>query len=203
MAFLDPNKPLVTCKVESCTDCPVEGSVTCHFRPQQLLHFLLVSLPGFIIGAAGILTFGPRPFVLWLAIIIGFFGLLEIRVMCSHCPHYAEPGGTLKCWANHGSPKLWKYRPGPMSILEKAGFFGGFAAVWLYPLGFLVAAELWFLLALYVLTNTGFFVTLKMFLCSRCMNFACPLNDVGEEVRELFFARNPVVARAWGKDPEA
>ncbi|GAJ20475.1 unnamed protein product, partial [marine sediment metagenome] len=25
---------------------------------------------------------------------------------------------TLKCWANYGSPKLWKYRPGPMSLNE-------------------------------------------------------------------------------------
>jgi flavodoxin len=25
-------------------------------------------------------------------VILGYFGLLEIRVMCSHCPHYAEAG---------------------------------------------------------------------------------------------------------------
>ncbi len=203
MAFLDPNKPIATCTAESCKECPVDGSVTCHFRPHQLVHFFVIWLPGFIIGGAGILRFGAWPFALWLAIIIGFFGFFEIRVMCSHCPHYAEPGGTLKCWANHGSPKPWKYRPGPMSTLEKVGFLGGFAVVWFYPLGFLVAAELWFLLTLYVLTNAGFFATLKMFLCSRCMNFACPLNGVGEEARELFFARNPVVARAWGRDSES
>ena len=35
----------------------------------------------------------------------------------------AETGTkTLKCWANYGSPKLWKYRPGPMSLAEKTVF---------------------------------------------------------------------------------
>jgi hypothetical protein len=52
------------------------------------------------------------------AIARGCFGLLEIRVMCSHCPHYAEAGRLLKCWANYGSPKLWAYRPGPMCRME-------------------------------------------------------------------------------------
>jgi hypothetical protein len=28
-----------------------------------------------------------------------------------------EKGNTLGCSANHGSPKLWKYRPGPMSTV--------------------------------------------------------------------------------------
>ena len=96
--------------------------------------------------------------------------------------------------------KLWKYRPGPMSTLEKVGFFGGFAAVWLYPLAFLVETQLWFLLVLYVLTNAGFFATLKMFLCCHCMNFACPLNSVEPTVRQAFFRRNPSVARAWEVD---
>ena len=30
-----------------------------------------------------------------------------------------------------------------------------------------------------------------------CMNFACPLNGVPQATRELFFACNPVVAKAW------
>jgi hypothetical protein len=34
-------------------------------------------------------------------------------------------------------------------------------------------------------------------MCARCMNFACPFNRVDRAVREAFFARNPVVARAW------
>jgi hypothetical protein len=39
-----------------------------------------------------------------------------------------------------------------------------------------------------------------MFLCSQCMNFACPLNKVKNEVRKDFFERNPKIAEAWRND---
>ena len=123
--------------------------------------------------------------------------------MCSHCPHYAEEGTTLGCWANHGSPKLWKYRPGPMSTAETVLFFGGLFVVWGYPIVFFVLSGMWFYFALYILLNAGFFATLKMFLCSKCMNFACPLNDVPESVRVLFWERNPTVAKAWSVNPRS
>ena len=202
MSFPDPSKPIKTCEASDCADCPVSNSIHCHFRPKDLIHFLLLCLPAFLIGGAGILACASWPFWVWIAVLIGFFGFLEIRVMCSHCPHYAEDGNTLGCWANHGSPKLWKYRPGPMSALEKLLFFGGLVVVWVYPLPFLWLGGQWFLLALYLLSNAAFFMTLKVFLCSRCMNFACPLNSVGEAVRDEFFSRNPAVAEHWKKRPE-
>ena len=199
MAFLDPSKPLATCSASDCNDCPVSNDLHCHFHARQLVHFYLISLPGFLIGGAGVLAVGWVPLAVWIGIIVAYFGLIEIRVMCSHCPHYAEPGKTLACWANHGSPKLWKYRPGPMSAMEKLVFLAGLVVVWAYPVPFFVIAELWFLLALYGLTSAAFFATLKMFLCSQCMNFACPLNSVGEAARERFFQRNPSIAEHWGK----
>ncbi len=199
MAFPDPSIPIATCRASDCAACPVADSVHCHFRPAELAHFLLICLPTFLVGGAGVLAVGLTPLVIWIAIIVGFFGFVEIRVLCSHCPHYAEKGATLGCWANHGSPKPWKYRPGPMSTAERAVLLGGFAVVWGYPLPFFVAGGLWFLLALYLLLDAGFFLTLKTFLCSQCMNFACPLNSVPDATRALFFARNPSVARAWKK----
>jgi hypothetical protein len=86
-----------------------------------------------------------------------------------------------------------------MSTTEKLAFFGGFIAVFGYPLPFLVIGEQWFLLTLYVLTNAAFVTTLKMFLCSQCINFACPLNSVEDAARDLFFQRNPSVGHAWGR----
>ena len=136
----------------------------------------------------------------WLILIIGYFGFVEIRVMCSHCPHYAEEGSTLKCWANYGSPKIWKYRPGPMTYWEKVMFFVGFALVWGYPLVFLIYGFQLFLLSVYLITVAGFFMTLRTFLCSQCINFACPLNTVPDTIRGAFFNKNPGVARAWGVD---
>jgi hypothetical protein len=163
----------------------------------QLVQFLLISLPSFLVGGAALLAAGWLPLVIWIAVCFGFFSVLEIRVLCSHCPHYAEEGSTLKCWANHGSPKLWKYRPGPLSKAETFWLIAGLVAVWGIPLPFFVIAGMWFLLGLYVLVTAGFFVTVKMFLCPQCMNFACPANGVPEQVRAAFFARNPVVAEAW------
>ena len=88
-----------------------------------------------------------------------------------------------------------------MSTAENVVFFAGLAAVFGYPIVFLVAGGLWYLLGLYVLLATAFAVSLKRFLCSQCMNFACPLNGVPEPVRQLFWERNPRVGEAWGVGP--
>ena len=201
MAFPDPSAPIATCEAADCAECPVAGFIHCHFRPADLVHFLLISIPSFLVGGAGVLAVGLTPLLIWVAVIIGFLGFIEIRVLCSHCPHYAEQGATLGCWANHGSPKFWKYRPGPLSTAEKVVLFGGFAVVWGYPIAFFLIAGLWFLLGLFVLLTASFFATLKMFLCPRCMNFACPLNGVPDSTRALFFERNPSIAKAWKCSP--
>lgn len=201
MKFLDHSTPIATCEASGCRDCSISDSIQCHFGPSDLFHFYLIAVPSFLVGGAGILASGLTPLLIWVAIFVGFFNLVENRVMCSHCPHYAEEGKTLKCWANYGSPRIWKYRPGPMSITEKVLFLSGFVVVWGYPLGFLVAGGTWYLLGLYVLLTTGFFVTLKKSFCSRCMNFACPLNGVPDPVRQEFWKYNPVVGRAWGFEP--
>lgn len=199
-AFLDPHKPIVTCIATSCEGCPVSKDLHCHFQAPDLAHFLLGVAPVFVVGGAGVYRLGGWWLVPWLVVVLGYFLLLEIRVMCAHCPHYAEPGSTLKCWANYGAPKLWAYRPGPMSGVEKFLFLGGFAVIGCYPLALMVAGGQWFLLSVYVLSTAAFVATLKKFLCSQCMNFACPLNSVDEQVRQEFFARNPQIAQAWGVD---
>ena len=200
MKFIDPTKPIKTCHSETCHDCTVRDVLHCHFTLKDLIHFYLIVLPTFLLGGAGICYIGGWWLIPWLIIIIGYFGFVEIRVMCSHCPHYAEEGSSLKCWANYGSPKIWKYRPGPMTFGEKAMFLIGFALVWGYPLPFLISGLQMFLLIVYPITVAGFFMTLRTFLCSQCMNFACPLNSVNIEVRRDFFRRNPELAKAWDID---
>jgi hypothetical protein len=200
--FLDPNKPIATCVSESCDNCKVRDSLHCHFTMRDLTHFLLIAFPAFLLGGAGIYHVSGQMLVPWLIIIIGYFGFVEIRVMCSHCPHYAEEGSSLKCWANYGSPKLWKYRPGPMTSREKFIFFAGFVLVWGYPLVFLAYGFQWFLLLVYSITVAGFFMTLRTFLCSQCINCACPMNRVKDGVRRDFFECNPRIAEAWGKEIE-
>jgi hypothetical protein len=195
--FLDPGKPLATCLANTCEGCAVADRVHCHFAPRDLVTFLATSVPPFFIGGAGVFLVGAWWLAPWAVMILAYFGLAEIRVMCSHCPHYAEPGKTLQCWANYGSPRLWKYRPGPMSTAEKVVFLGGFALVWGYALAFLLAGSAWLLLAMYLLTSVTFSTVLRRFYCSQCMNFACPLNTVDDRVRATFRARNP---RTWAAD---
>lgn len=197
--FLDPRKPLTTCLAESCEGCPVSKDVQCHFQLRDLIAFLFAGLPCFVVGAVAVYRIGPWWLALWAFVIIGYFGFLEIRVMCSHCPHYAEPGRSLQCWANYGSPRLWKFRPGPMSSVERAIFESGMFFVMAYPLVFVLAGSQWFLLVLYVLTLGSFFVTLQRSFCSQCMNFACSFNSVSEKTRAEFFRRNPTIARAWSR----
>ena len=198
-AFLDPSKPITTCSAKTCSDCPVSTEVHCHFHARDLRTFLLIMLPVFFIGGTGIWLVSPWWLAPWLLAMVSYFGFAEIRVMCSHCPHYAEPGKGLQCWANYGSPRLWKYRPGPMSRGETIVFLAGLSIVLGYPIVFLALAARWLLLAAYLLTAIGWYASLRRSYCSECMNFACPLNIVRDDIRIEFFKRNPDVAHAWEK----
>ena len=201
MNFPDAATPISTCAAPECADCSIADSIHCHFGLPDLVHFYLISLPVFLVGGAGILAVGLLPLLVWIVIIVGFFNIVEIRVMCSHCPHYAEEGRTLRCWANYGSPKIWKYRPGPMSFMEKFVLIAGLVVVFGYPLVFFITGGTWYLMGLYLLLVAGFYISIQRSFCSRCMNLACPLNGVPDPVRRAFLKRNPVVGRAWGVEP--
>ena len=195
--FLDPHKPLVTCSAASCEGCAVSKDLVCHFNRKQLTHFFLIMIPAFLLGGSAILASGLVQLLIWVGLIVGYFLFLEIRVMCSHCPHYAEKGASLQCWANYGAPRLWKYRPGPMSRMETFLFFAGLGPVILYPLTFFIINGMWFSMILFAMMITGSYLTMRNLMCNHCMNFACPLNIVGKDVRQKFFDRNPIVAEAW------
>jgi steroid 5-alpha reductase family enzyme len=202
--FLNPLKPLSTCSTLNCQGCLLQSRLQCHFGGRELLRFFGIAFPAFILGGIGIARLNAWLLVPWITVIVSYFGLVEIRVMCSHCPHYAEPGTkSLQCWANYGSPKLWKYRSGPMSRGEKVVFFVGLFLVAAYPMAFLLARAQWLLLVLFAVTVAGMAALMGRLMCTRCMNFACPLNRVDRVVRNIYFACNPVVARAWqAKGPE-
>ena len=198
MRFLDPKKPISTCNRENCKKCGVEDTLYCHFSKKQLYIFWGAAFPVIIMGALGALLFEWRALVIYIVAVFSYFGLIEIRVMCSHCPHYAEPGEAfLRCWANYGSPKVWKYRPGPMSFWEKTVFLIGMAAVALSPGFFLFFSGRYSFLLFYLTYISIGFYALLTHLCTHCMNFACPFNRVKNDVREKFFEHNPVVKDAW------
>jgi len=192
--FLDPDTPIATCSASDCANCELHDVVNCHFSFKQLARFLAFAILAMIVGGYGIFMFQPWFLLVWIVGFVSFFGFIEIRVMCSHCPHYAEPGSkTLRCWANYGSPRLWKYRPGPMSLGEKTIFFLGIAAIIGFPLAAFalnpVRIHVLALILYVALISVGSFL-LKKHYCSICMNFACPLNSVDAEVRKVFLEKN-------------
>jgi hypothetical protein len=199
--FLDDTKPLYTCKEKSCEKCDVANLLNCHFHLKQLLLFLSFGLLIFIIGGIGITRFSGWALLIWFIFILSYFGLIEIRVMCSHCPHYAEPElKSLKCWANYGSPKLWKYRPGPMSLIEKIIFFAGLFIIFLFPVPLMMLSKDFILLVIYVFLLVLATYLLKTFYCAKCMNFACPLNKVSAEIQEKFYRHNDTIYNAQRKN---
>ena len=67
--FLDFNKPIKTCSQSSCQDCPLLDSLHCHFKGIDLVKFLAVVFPAFVIGSIGIYRFGIWFFIPWIALI--------------------------------------------------------------------------------------------------------------------------------------
>jgi hypothetical protein len=198
--FLDPKKPLYTCNKQECDTCEIKSRINCHFNKRQVIGFLAFASPSFLIGGIGIWLFNPLFLIPWIIMFFSFFMFIEIRVMCSHCPHYAEPEiKTLKCWANYGAPKIWKYRPGPMSLYEKIIFFLGLSLIIIYPYIFFLFSKNHIIIIIYSIMIFIGFLMLLSFLCVRCMNFACPFNRVDENIRRKFFNNNLIVKRAWEK----
>lgn len=187
-------QPLSTCIRVECQGCAVRESVRCHFRLGDLARFLAIALPGLLMGALAVRLYDVRLLVAWVVVGAAFFALVEVRVLCSHCPHYAQPGRFLACWANYGSPKLWRYRPGALSVVEKLVLFSGFGVIWGVPAALAYLGGRLALVALIVLATAGAYAGLRRCFCARCMNFACPLNRVGAPIRKEFLKLNPSVA---------
>jgi hypothetical protein len=164
----------------------------------DLVQFLLLAfgvflpaLLGMVLGGYGLYLIGYAAF--W----VFFFGVFEIRILCSHCPYYAERGFTLHCPANYGLPKFWRYRPEPMKRWERVALLVCFAILFGYPLPFLVLGSQWVLLALTVYAGIVWAVVMQRNVCNRCVNFSCPLNQVPKAVVDDYLRRNPVMREAW------
>jgi hypothetical protein len=170
----------------------------------MFLGFALPSVIGVIRGGYGWYLLG------WLAFGAVFFGFWEIRILCSHCPYYAERGHTLNCIANYGCPKVWKYHPEPISTSEKVQLIVGFAILGGYPFPFLILGQRYAMALIAVWALAMFFWSLRRYVCSQCVNFSCILNDVPKEIVDAYLERNPVMRRAWedsgyrlGEQPDA
>ena len=50
-----------------------------------------------------------------------------------------------------------------------------------------------------LLTLIAFFVVLNTHVCTRCVNFSCPLNRVPKPEVDVYLERNAAMKKAWEK----
>ena len=119
---------------------------------------------------------------------IGYVGFVLFAMLvligygnCSHCPYiYEEYTDCLFPPWGKVYRKLYKYRPGKLTLLDKILFFAFFIGIPLFP-------QYWLLKNYTVLivfwlfclpTAAGFF----FYECRRCQHFGCPFNMAQKEV---------------------
>jgi len=203
-----------------CLDCSLRWRLGCRFDRGELVFFVLNQIPSLALALFGLAVVGSLtgawwPLILFAATCVVLWGLgLETRVLCSHCPYWAEESKTLHCWALLGSPKIWRYRPWPLNRLEKATLLLFFGFLVLFPMvvegyGVWVIAAASSTFGRYALlgmvgvtaatgmTAAQFVYILRHHYCSRCVNFSCPLNHVPKALVDAYLRRNPVMREAW------
>ena len=181
-----------------CKQCTIKSELICHFRRKYLFSFMGLFLIFAITAFIGVIIAGYGWFLLgWIGFWLFFFEFWEIRILCSHCPFYAEEGRTLHCIANYSSLKIWKYHPEPMSTSEKIQLLVGFIILVGYPLIFLIIDGQLIFLIVTIIEITIFFSFLIAKRCGSCLNFSCPFNHVKKEVIDCFLKKNPVMRKAW------
>jgi hypothetical protein len=200
-----------------CTNCNISGELDCKWQKHLLLRFYKGAGPLMIFAVIGFVLIGLNvswiPALIYIGFWIFFFGFFEIKVLCSHCPYYAEEGKILHCLANHGTIKLWAYNPNPMNSFEKFGFLAGAFFFVFFPVlaeiyglmkinrlpivSDLLTYSLVGLIALGLIGGIFFFYILQKEICPKCVNFSCPLNRVPKKVLDAYLNKNPIMKKAW------
>lgn len=202
-----------------CDGCTLDDALNCRFEREKLIGFLAMILPFVTASVLGLYIVGTIMrtqifLAAYAAFFAAFFILIEPRILCRHCPHYAREGNIIRCHANYGLPRIWRYDPRPLNGLEKAGVLAGFGVFGLYP----IAVEGYGIWTLFIamgfvnppgglllmgvtLFNTvsaiALLVLLRRHYCARCVNFGCPLNNTSPDLRSAYHARNPDIKRLW------
>ena len=179
-------------------DCDSKNKLKIGFNFWKLLPFIALFLLFLIPAYIGLRKAGLGRLISYhVAFMIFFFALWEIKILCSHCPYYAQDGWTLRCNANFGCPKFWQYNPSPMSTAEKVQLILGFAILFVSP-----PATLFYIgqMNFALLTSFGLFIFgwhLIKYHCAKCVNFSCPFNGVPKEEIDEFLQQNPIMRQAW------
>jgi len=190
-----------TCTVKDekiCESCTLQSQLKCRFKKPWLINFMIRAMLFMVPTGIGLVLADKLwALLVWVFFLAIFFTLWEIRILCSHCPFYAEDAPTLHCIANYGSPKVWKYHPEPMTTFEKVQLFIGFVIFGLWPIPWLILGGRYFFAIAAVVTLVIFFYYLIQRVCTKCVNFSCPLNRVPKPIVDRYLRKNEVMRKAW------
>ncbi|TAJ45686.1 hypothetical protein [Methanofollis fontis] len=200
-----------------CDACTLNERINCRWDRCVLNGFIAVcwaTYPGTLVllGIVFLLTGWWWPIAAYTLYVVGIF-LFEFRFLCSHCPYYAGEGRVLRCLANNGAPKIWRYNPAPMNGTERSlmlllvwslyvviPLVAGLSAIWLVYAGGEGTVALLATIGVVLLTlaaSSTFLWIMKIYYCSRCINFSCPLNTVDKQTVDAYLEKNPVMREAW------
>ena len=191
-----------------CPNCSVFGKLMCRFDIKYMVYFLVPVLGNWITWLAGIIhgfiNGGLSLFQLifffssYIGYLVFFFQIWENKILCSHCPYYAfEDEKTVRCYANYGLYKAWKYNPGPMSRSEKIQFLISISIFAGYPFIFLILARMYVYSIFLLIFAITWIVSMHFLSCSKCPNFSCPLNNVPKDIVDNYLRQNNVMRKAW------
>ncbi|MCD4751675.1 MAG: hypothetical protein K8R40_01255 [Anaerolineaceae bacterium] len=181
-----------------CKSCQLQNQLKCRFNQRWLINFMIRAILFIIPAGIGlVLADSLWALLAWIAFMLIFFTLWEIRILCNHCPFYAEDAPILHCIANYGSPKVWKYHPEPMTLIEKVQLLIGFVIFGAWPIPWLILGGRYFFTAAAAITLVIFFHYLIYRVCTTCVNFSCPLNRVPKAIVDRYLRKNEVMRTAW------
>jgi hypothetical protein len=205
-----------------CPKCTIKNKLACKWDKKILSGFHGIAWPAIITSIFGMVMVGFItgawwPIITFIVYFFLMFGILEIRFLCSHCPYYAEDGKVLHCLANHGSYKIWRYHPEPLNKFEQfmmyflistifflfslsvVGYGIRYLSVNYHVYGLITLLGMIGITLASVTTSLSFVATLKLFFCTKCVNFSCPLNRVPKPVIDEYLKKNDVMREAWEK----
>ena len=187
-----------------CSNCNIEDKLHCHVHIKFSIYFGVGFFAALIPALIGIF-FSEFEINLLLIILMGwifyalfFFCIWESRILCSHCPYYAnEAQKTLHCDINRGAYKISRFHPEPLKQSEKIQFIIGAGILIGYPIPFLIIGKQ-FLILILTLIGIGIWITIiQLKICPVCINFSCPLNRVPKKIVDEFLKNNPRMRKAW------
>ena len=187
-----------TCGKTDCENCQLDRQLMCRYDIKDSVNFLVAILPSFVVMLAATIKAGFGVWLWgWLAYAVIFFFIIEPIILCRYCPYWGMPGKKLKCHANYGIIKFFKYKPGPSSRLEKVMFSITALIFFGYPLIFMIIGQEYLLTAIAVVCIFSFIFTAKHSICARCINFSCPMNSTDDKIKQLYLEQNEQMGNAY------